>query len=466
MARHRARKEKAVNKTTLRGYALVPLIVAFMAGIIYLVYMFFVNGSAWSSNKVNTHIYTSGRITTAGAIYDANGKTLAKTSDGERIFNKSQSVRKATLHIAGDPAGVISTGVHNVFKSKLSGYSFINGIYTLKRYGGGNDLTLALNADACVAGLNALGGYKGTIGVYNYKTGALLCCVSSPTYDINNPPKDITDREKYDGIYLNRLFSGVYTPGSTFKIITAVCALQNIPDIEEMSFTCPGEIKMNGGKLVCMKTHGEVTFEEALNKSCNCAFAKIAMQLGAERLGATAKELGFNTPLRADGVRLAISSFDVSGTNNLDLSWAGVGQYTTLVNPCHMLMIAGAIANGGQGISPYIVEKITSRSGVTVYKSISKNSAISIDPAVAVKMKELLRSNVKNQYGDVRFPGLSMCGKTGTAEVDGDKPHSWFVGFSQREDLPLAVVVVAENAGSGSGIAMSAANAVLQSLKS
>ena len=149
-----------MNKTTLRGYALVPLIVAFMAGMIYLVYMFFVNGSAWSSNKVNTHIYTSGRITTAGAIYDANGKTLAKTSDGERIFNKSQSVRKATLHIAGDPAGVISTGVHNVFKSKLSGYSFINGIYTLKRYGGGNDLTLALNADACVAGLNALGGYK------------------------------------------------------------------------------------------------------------------------------------------------------------------------------------------------------------------------------------------------------------------------------------------------------------------
>ncbi len=82
-------------------------------------------------------VYTSGRITTAGAIYDSAGKTLAKTSDGERLFNSSRSVRKATLHIVGDPAGVISTGVHNVFKSKLSGYSFINGIYTLKRYGGG-----------------------------------------------------------------------------------------------------------------------------------------------------------------------------------------------------------------------------------------------------------------------------------------------------------------------------------------
>ena len=453
-----------MNKTTMRGYALIPLIIAFFAGMVYLVFMFFVNGSSWSSNKANTHIYTSGRITTAGAIYDSTGKTLAKTADGERIFNSSRSVRKATLHIVGDPAGVISTGVHNVFKSKLSGYSFINGIYTLKRYGGGNDLTLALDADACVTGLNALGGYDGTIGVFNYKTGALLCCVSSPTYDINNPPSDLNDAKKYDGIYLNRLFSGVYTPGSTFKIITAICALENIPDIESQTFTCPGELEINGGKLICMKKHGEVTFQEALNKSCNCAFAKIAMQLGADKLNATARELGFNTPLKADGVKLAISTFDASGTDNLNLSWAGIGQYTTLVNPCHMLMIAGAIANGGQGMSPYVVDKIVSQSGITIYKAIPKNSAITIDPAIAVKMKALLRSNVVDQYGEYRFPDLSMCGKTGTAEIDGEEPHSWFVGFSQREDLPLAVVVVAENAGSGSGVAMNAANAVLQSL--
>lgn len=453
-----------MNKTTLRGYALIPLILAFFAGVVYLVFLFFINGSSWSSNKANAHIYTSGRISSAGTIYDSAGKALAKSVDGERVFNDSRSVRKATLHIVGDPAGVISTGAHNVFKSKLSGYSFISGIYPLLRHGGGNDIVLAVNADACVKGLEALGGHNGAVGVLNYKTGALMCCVSSPTYDIKNPPSDINDSSKYEGIYLNRLFSGVYTPGSIFKIVTAISALENIPDIESKSFTCPGEMEMNGGKLVCMKSHGKISFDEALGKSCNCAFAKIAMQLGAEKLNATAKSLGFNTPLKADGVKLAISSFDVSGTNNLNLSWAGIGQYTTLVNPCHMLMIAGAIANGGQGVSPYIAEKITNGWGVTVYKSISKNSAISIDPAVAVKLKSLLRSNVKNQYGESRFPGLSMCGKTGTAEIDGKSPHSWFVGFSLREDLPLAVIVIAENAGSGSGVAMSAANAVLQSL--
>ena len=453
-----------MNRTTRRGYVLLVLIAAFVVATGYVVYLFFVNGAAWSSNRANAHLYTSGQLTTAGTIYDADGKVLAKTADGRRVFNSSESVRRATLHVVGDPTGIISTGIHSAYKSKLSGYSFINGIYSLKTYGKGNDVTTSVMASACTAALRALNGHDGAVGVYNYKTGALVCVVSAPTYDINNPPSDLQTAEKYDGVFLNRLFSGVYTPGSTFKIVTALCALQNIPDIEQQTFTCDGSMELSGGKLVCMDTHGKLTFEQALNRSCNCAFAQIAMQLGADKLTATAHQLGFNTALKADAVNLAISTFNVAGTNKLDLSWAGVGQYETLVNPCHMMMIAGAIANGGQGISPSIISKITSPSDITIYKAITKNSAISIDPVAAGKLKALLRSDVENWYGDSRFPNLKMCGKTGTAEIDGKQSHSWFVGFSTREDYPLAVVVIAENAGSGSGVAMNTANAVLQSI--
>ncbi|MCL2509330.1 MAG: penicillin-binding transpeptidase domain-containing protein [Oscillospiraceae bacterium] len=454
-----------MNKISRRAFVLLPLIILFAAGTMYLLFSFYANGAKWSSSRANRHIYSSaGQIATAGAIYDTQGKTLAKTDGGARVYNSSRGVRRATLHVVGDPAGVISTGAHSAYKNRLIGYSFSGGLYGLKHHGTGRDLTLAVNAAACAAALKALGDFNGTVGVYNYKTGALLCSVSAPTYDINSPPKDLLTNEKYGGVFLNRLISGVYTPGSTFKIVTAVSALQNIPGVKSKTFTCNGEMTINGGKLVCMNTHGRISFEAALNKSCNCAFAQIALELGADKLAATAKQLGFNTPRKADGLNLATSTFNLSGADELALAWAGIGQYTTLVNPCHMLMIAGAIANGGQGISPYVVEKITSPGGVVTYRAPTKKSDISIDPMIAAELRTLLRSNVEIQYGDSRFPGLKMCGKTGTAEVEGKKPHSWFVGFSLREDMPYAVVAVAEHAGAGSGAAMQAANTVLQAL--
>lgn len=450
-----------MNKTTKRGFALIPVILAFLAGACILVYLYAAKGALWSSSRANAHLFTSGSLSTAGTIYDTTGRTLAKTKNGKRVFSDSRALRRATLHIVGDPTGIISTGAHSAYKSKLSGYNFITGIYSIQKYGRGNDLTLAVSGDACVAAYNALGSYNGAVGVFNYKTGALVCCMSAPNYDVNNPPSNPND---YDGLYLNRLFSGVYTPGSTMKIVTALCALENIPDVESRTFHCDGKIRIGTGDVICMGVHGDVTFEQALNRSCNCAFAQLAKTLGREKLMATARSLGFNTPIKTDGIQLAISSFDVRQADDLNLGWAGIGQYETLVNPCHMMMIVGAIANGGQGVQPAVIRSMQSPSGVTVYKAMTRNSSIVIPGPQAAKLRRLLRSNVEHQYGDSRFPNLQMCGKTGTAELDGKTSHSWFVGFSQREDLPLAVVVVAENAGSGSGVAMNTANAVLQSL--
>ncbi len=279
--------------TSKRALAIYALIGAFLIGVVFLIGSFAVNGETWALKRFNQHLFTGGSLTSAGTIYDTKGVILAQTKDGERIYNDSRRIRKATLHMVGDTAGYISTGIHTIFRSELTGYNLVDGVYRLMEDGEGNNIRLTINAELCATALDALGDRKGTVGVYNYKTGEILCMVSSPTYDPERKPTDIdTDKTgKYDGIYLNRFLSGVYTPGSTFKTITAISAIDNIPDIFTQKFTCKGKMQTSGGVIYCNEEHGHgtITFEQALNRSCNVAFAQIAIQLGAEKLTATDK---------------------------------------------------------------------------------------------------------------------------------------------------------------------------------
>lgn len=451
-----------------RAWILYLLAISFVVGACILFYTFFTNADSWAMKKANRHIYSSGTLTTAGAIYDETGAVLAKTVDGKRTYNKDKTIRTATLHIVGDSQGYIASGVQTSYKDVLTGYDFVNGIYDLKKYGKGSDITLTVNAELCKTAYEALGSNKGTVGVYNYKTGELLCVVSKPSYDIANKPTESINNDKtgeYDGVYLNRFFSGVYTPGSTFKVITAACAIDNISDIDSQTFKCTGEHKVDGGSVKCMSTHGTINFEKALNQSCNSAFAQIAIQLGAEHLTDTVNSLGFGKSFKVGNIKLAKSSFDLTGANNLDIGWAGIGQYTTRVNPCHMLMITGAIANGGTSPNVYFVKSITSPTGKVKQAQTSYLEPM-FSQSTASKLNDMLRSNVVNYYGDGKFSNLKMCGKTGTAEVssedDGLAPHAWFIGYSQREDLPLAIVVVVENGGGGSSVAIPVASKTMK----
>ncbi len=454
-----------------RAWVLYVLAALFLAGLGVLFYTFWSNADDWAMRHANRHLYAGDTLTAAGSITDETGAVLAETVDGERQYNDDRDVRTATLHVVGDSEGYIATGVQTAYQEELTGYNFVDGVYDVKRYGKGNDLQLSVNAGLCVEAYDALGKNKGTVGVFNYKTGKLVCVASKPAFDIANKPAENINNDKtgaYEGVYLNRFFSGLYTPGSTFKIITAASALDNIADIEDQSFRCRGSYGIDGGSVKCLSTHGTIGFERALNVSCNSAFAQIALQVGAEKLTATTTALGFNQRFMLGNIRLAQSRFDVSGASQLDLGWAGVGQYTTLVNPCHMLMIVGAIANGGQAVMPYLVERITTQDGAVVQEAETETGAQMFSEATAARLQELLRSNVENYYGDRRFRGLEMCGKTGTAEVSseegGDDPHAWFVGYSQREDLPYAIVVVVENGGGGSSVAIPVANQVMQAV--
>lgn len=454
-----------MNNTAKRAYSLYVVTALFLVGFCILVYSFIFHGSDWATSKANRHLYSDGSISAAGSIYDKNGDILAQTVDSKRKYNDSKSIRIATLHTVGDLNGYIASGVQYTYRHTLTGYDFVDGISSIVQYGKGNDIHLTIDAEVCKTAYNALGSRNGAVGVYNYKTGEIICMVSTPTYDPKKKPSDLDTNEKYTGVYLNRILSGLYTPGSTFKVITAICAIENIPDIYSRTFKCTGEYATGDGTVICNSVHGTVTFEQALNRSCNSAFAEIANELGAEKLTATAQELGFNIKLDVSGVAApAKSSFNVSNTTKTDLGWAGIGQYTTLVNPYHMMTVMGCIANGGSAVEPYVVDYIQTPKGTQTKTKSNISEEISLTPETAAAIKALLRSNVKNYYKDSRFPGLEMCGKTGTAQIDDGEPHSWFVGFSQNENTPYAIAVVVENGGSGLEAAGIVANKVMQKI--
>lgn len=461
---------KSIGKRALTLYALILL---FLAGCGLLYFNLVTNANDWAMNRANKHLYSDGALSTAGDIIDANGNILVTTENGKRVYSDNKNLRMSLLHTVGDTSGYISNGVQTAFKDELTGYTLLDGVYNLKRYGKGNDIKLTLNSKVCETAYRALGNKKGTIGVMNYKTGEIICVVSTPTYDINNKPTDIdTDTTgKYDGIYLNRFFSGVYTPGSTFKVLTAICAIENIPDIDDRTFECKGKILIGEGYVICNDTHGKINFEKALNKSCNCAFAEIADELGAEKLMATAERIGFNANMTdiSGKIHCSKSRIDLTESSALDIGWAGIGQYTTLINPCHMLTVMGAIANGGIAQTPYLVSTITSPEGKTVFSAKESIAGEFFSADVAKKADEMLRSNVKNRYGDSYFPQMSFCGKTGTAEISNDKsvkPNTLFVGYSQLDNMPFAIIVILEDTTSSLYEAVPVASKVMKAVKS
>ncbi|NLP48965.1 MAG: penicillin-binding protein [Clostridiales bacterium] len=456
-----------MRSTSRRAYALLALILAFFAGVIILVISLFDKGGIWTAKRVNAHLYSGGQIVNAGAVYTADGEILAQSQDGKRLYSKDKNLRLSTLHTLGDASGFISSGTHSLYREELFGYSFINGIYTLKEHGKGNDIYLTLNSKACKIAYGALNGRKGAVGVYNYKTGEILCAVSNPTFDLNNKPKNMRMEkgEAHEGVYLNRLFSGLYTPGSVFKTVTAACAIENMPALDSWRYECKGQLQTGLGLVKCPSKHGKMNFEQAFNKSCNCAFAELAIEMGTEMLEGQAKSLAFGQALKIDKTTSAKSILNLQTANDLDLGWAACGQYTVLANPAHMMVLMGAIANGGSAARPYFVEKIVTPNKILTYKAIhATEDSIELEADKAGKLADFLRSNVVNGYGNSSFPNLNMCGKTGTAEVEDGKPHAWFTGFSQRDDLPLAIVVVVENGGSAFYNAVPVANRVMQAL--
>lgn len=430
-----------------RAAIVLFLLGFFIFGIIFFVSSYLKNASTWVFYSGNKHIYTNGRIST-GKIYDRNGLTLFSTEGGKIKYNSNQTIRTAVMHTVGDSEGNVSTGAQYVFKKQLSGWNLVNGVYSGN--GSGSSVSLTIDAKLCAAAYKALAGRHGTVGVYNYKTGDILCMVSTPSFDPEDPPKVDPDSEKYEGIYMNRLLSSTYTPGSVFKLVTLAAAIDNISGVANRTFKCTGTLKIDDGKVTCPSSHGRQNLSKALANSCNTTFAELATEVGANQLQEYAKKAGFNSVMYIDGIKTAQGKVDVTTASKVDLGWAGIGQYTDTANPATFMAYMGAIANNGVRVTPKLL--LNSKSQQT--RVLSSDTADMI--------KTYMRNDTLLNYGEKNYPGLHLCAKSGTAQLNGQQPNAWFAGFLDRKDCPLAFVVVVENGGAGSKVSGPIAGKVLQ----
>lgn len=446
--------------------------LAFVVGLVFMTVSLVQNGDTWVMKRFNHHVYSNGELIGAGTIYDKDGDVLAETKDGDRVYSDSATTRKSTLHVVGDPKNFISTGVQSVYSARLTGYSLLFGVHNIQKYGKGNDLKLTIDRDICDEAYKALDGRKGTVGIVNYKTGDIVCSVSSPSYDVEDVPDSLLTSERYEGVYINRLLGAHYVPGSTFKLVTAICAIENIPDIYSREWVCNGEYQPKSGVAIkCNANHGKhINFKDALAKSCNSAFAQIAIELGQEKLATTAKELGIGSAVTVSGTIDSYAGyFDATDKIKLGvdaLGWTGIGQGNTRIAPITMLRIVSAVANGGNAVSFNIVDSLANQAGKALDFTLPSNQLSMMNSDVAAKLKEMMRYNVTNHYGESKYKGLNLCAKSGTAQIDSDESHNiaWFVGFMDDSEHPYAFVVAIENGNSGSQTAGPVAKRVLTKL--
>ena len=448
-----------MKKIERRAIVCVLLALVLAAGLLVFLVKFCLDGGGWASSAFNRHLYDSNGVLAAGTVLDRDGDVLSSVEDGQRTYYPNETVRKATLHAVGDLQGRIGTGALNAFADKLTGYSLINGAFGAKE---GGEVYLTIDARYNYEAYQALGGHAGTVAVYNYETGEILCMVSAPSYDPLNVPADIETSDRYRGAYLNRFLSSTFTPGSVFKTVTLAAAIEEIPDLFDRTWDCQGSVVTGGETIICSGTHGTQNISQAFANSCNVAFAQIAQELGGEALQKYTAQAGLTDSYDISGLPTARGSFQWTGISDGELGWAGVGQGQDLVNPCALMVYMGAIANGGKAAEPYLIEKTVSPLGLPSLPHFTSRTGRLVDASTAQTLAELMANNVAQTYGTSRFPGMDICAKSGTAEVgEGQTPHAWFAGFLRDEEHPYAFVVLVENGGGGSSVAGTVAGRVL-----
>lgn len=432
-----------MDRIARRAPVLWLLVLLLLGGVGFFLVEYFMNAGDW---VVSSPHISGGDNLVSGTVTDRDGIVLLKL-DENKTYSTTEELRKAVIHWVGDRRGNISTPVINRYGRDMAGFDEITGVFS---YTGEGQMYLTLSEKVQLAAQEAMGSHKGTVAVYNYKTGEILCAVSTPNYDpINEPDIGGDTTGAYDAVYVNRFTQSVYIPGSIFKIVTTAAALEEIPDIREQTFTCNGSREYGVDKVTCEEAHGTLDLVTAMRRSCNCSFAAIADQLGGETLQKYVERYRLIEPLSFDGVKTAAGNFRAEGAAPVQVAWSSIGQHKDQINPARFLEFLGAVANGGKGVEPHIVKKVTDGNKTTYTAKAVKAERI-MPAEIAAEVQQMMRNNVENYYGDSNFPGLKVCAKTGTAEVGGDKaPNAMFAGFVMDEEYPLAFLVAVEEGGYG-----------------
>lgn len=446
-----------MKRIALRSFTIWLLVLVLLGGLGFFIVEYVLYSDQWVLSQGSPHIYNGDNIDT-GVVVDREGVQLLDTS-GNRTYSATKELRESMIHWLGDRYGYISAPAIASYAKEMSGYDLMTGLYS----DSGGQARLTISARLQLAAQEAMGDYKGTIALYNYKTGELLCSLTTPNYD----PDDVPDMDEdltgeYEGVYMNRFTQSVYIPGSIFKLVTTAAALEEIPDIREQTFKCTGTQEYGEHDVTCENKHGKLDFDSALAQSCNCAFAQIVEQLGGKTLEKYVEKFNVTESVTFDGVTTAKGNFDISDAAPVQVAWSGIGQHKNQVNPCRFLTFVGAIANDGVEVMPYLMQSVTC-SGKETYRAQTVTGDRIMSLEVAQELQRMMRNNVIEKYGTEKFPELTVCAKSGTAQVGGEqKSNAMFTGFVLDEEYPVAFFVAVEDGGYGRQVCVPILSKVLE----
>ena len=237
-----------MNRISKRASALILFVLVLAVGLVMFLYEYVTQADRWVISAGSPHVYNSNNIG-CGTIVDRDGVMLLDLT-ASRKYSDDPAVRRSVLHWLGDRNGNISAPAVTNYAKEMVGYSFVDGLYSYE--GADGQAVLTLSSKIQSVALNAMGDRKGTIAVYNYQTGEILCALSSPNYDPDDVPDIAGDTTgAYTGVYLNRFTQSAYVPGSIFKVVTTAAALDCVPDILDRTFTCTGLYEYGKDDVTC-----------------------------------------------------------------------------------------------------------------------------------------------------------------------------------------------------------------------
>lgn len=437
-----------INKSFNRVLAI------FMALYLFLGFSFsryiFIDYHDFVSSPYNQRIYKTYGDVHRGKILDNTGEVLAYSDGDQRIYPFDNTF----AHIVGfndrGKSGIESrynfylergdNFILQKLKSMFSDYEVI-----------GNNVITTLDSELQQAIYEKMGNHKGSVVVMEVKTGKVLSLISKPDFNPNtiNENWDTLSQDSENSPLLNRAFSGLYPPGSTFKIISAMDIIHNVPDYEDIEYNCTGSITINNETIRCNngKAHGMVNLHDAFTYSCNTFFANAISHMDNSTLYDEAENAYFNRPLDLD-FDYKRSIFDLTSKDSIEKTMqTAIGQGDTLITPIHLAMIGSSIANEGIMYRPMFVSEIQNYKGEIIkrFKPHMINTILDVETNDIIK--DMMKSVVTDGTGKSLNTKVPVAGKTGSAQVEGEEAHGLFVGFAPADDPVIAFSVVLENTG-------------------
>ena len=453
-------------------------LLLFLALMINATYLQYWKAGALNDNPLNRRVQVAAYSQERGAILVGRDPVAESVkSDDEYKFQRTYSKPFQFAPVTGYFSYYGATGIERSRNSVLSGDDprlFVNNFVDLLSSdppkGGNVTLTIKPKAQqAAYDGLAALGSdVQGSVVALEPNTGKVLAMVSLPTYDPNKlASHDLSAVSKrYNKLnedpaqpLLNRAIQTRLPPGSTFKVLTAAAAIdKGLYDADSqvpggVTYQLPltegptGQIDNEGRS--CGANGATIPFRQAMEQSCNTAFAQIAGEVGAEDMAKTAEGFGFNRNDYFDDLSpLATSVYPVD-VDKAQLGQTGFGQYEVSATPLQMAMVAAGIANDGKVMYPYLVDEEQSADLNVLSKTDPEEMSQAVSATAASETNKLMVSTVKDGTASpAAIPGISVAGKTGTAQTgqEDTSPYAWFISFAPADNPTVAVAVMIQNA--------------------